>query len=72
MQTNLENHLKTYTRIANHCIQTKKQNKHINEVSKEIINSLNDDKAKVANRLSLCRIPLGLSIPLTAYFTKNV
>ena len=71
MQTNLENHLKTYTRIANHCIQSTSSNKHINEVSKEIINSLNDDKAKVANRLSLCRIPLGLSVPLTAYFTKN-
>ncbi len=71
MQTKLEEHLKTYIRIANHCIQTKKPNKHINEVSKEIINSLNDDKAKIANRLSLCRIPLGLSIPLTAYFIKN-
>ena len=71
MQTKLEEHLKTYIRIANHCIQTKKPNKHINEVSKEIINSLSDDKAKIANRLSLCRIPLGFSIPLTAYFTKN-
>ena len=71
MQTNLEEHLKTYIRILNHCIQTKKPNTHINKITKEIINSLNDEEAKVANRLSLSRIPLGLSIPLTAYVTKK-
>lgn len=49
----------------------KDSNKHTNQIVKDMIESLDDPKAKVANRLSLSRIPLGLTIPLTAYFTKN-
>lgn len=71
MNGKIEEKLKTGLRMSNFWIQTNKPNKHINKITKEIINSLSDDKAKVANRLSLSRIPLGLTIPLTAYFTKN-
>ena len=67
----MEKKIKTGLKIINFGIQTNIPNKHINSVTKDIIKSLEDDKAKVANRLSLSRIPLGLAIPLTAYFTKN-
>ena len=42
-----------------------------NEVLDSIIDSLDDKEAKIANRLTLMRLPLGLAIPITAYFTKN-
>lgn len=67
----IEENLITFLKISNHCIQSTKPNKNINQIIKEIIKSLNDKEARVANRLSLSRIPLGLTIPLTAYFTKN-
>ena len=51
--------------------QNKEYNKHTNNKTKQIINSLDNPKAKVANRLSLSRIPLGLLVPTVAYFTKN-
>ena len=58
--------------LENKNIISNKLNTINNEnVTSEIINSLKDDDARIANRLSLCRIPLGVAIPLTAYFTKN-
>ena len=58
--------------LENKNIISNKLNTMNNEnVTSEIINSLKDDEARIANRLSLCRIPLGVAIPLTAYFTKN-
>lgn len=58
--------VETLERISN-----KLNSSNSETVIEEIVKSLKDDDAKTANRLSLCRIPLGISIPLTAYFTKN-
>lgn len=47
------------------------ENKYQNAIVNNIIESLKDPEAKVANRLSLSRIPLGMIMPLTAKFAKK-
>ena len=56
---------------SDNVISNKLNSSNSETVIEEIIKSLKDDEAKTANRLSLCRIPLGIAIPLTAYYTKN-
>ena len=69
----LESKLRTFLRMYNvfNSNQTKSYGLKKRKIVKALIDSLEDPKAKVANRLSLCRIPLGLTIPLTAILTKN-
>lgn len=69
----LEEKLKTGLRMYNtyNSNHNKDYSPYKRNIVRKIIKSLDDPKAKVANRLSLSRIPLGLTIPLTAHFTKN-
>ena len=69
----IEAKVRTFLRMYN--IYNSNHNKNYSpkkrNIIKAMITSLEDPKAKVANRLSLSRIPLGLTIPLTASITKN-
>jgi len=67
----IEESLRTGLRMYNFYSHSYQNNKNTNKIIKDVIDSLDDPKAKVANRLSLSRIPLGLTIPCVAYFTKN-
>ena len=69
----VEKSLKTFLRMYNayYSNYSKNYNPNKNKIIKQIIKSLEDPKAKVANRLSLCRVPLGLTIPTVALIAKN-
>lgn len=67
----LESVLTYWIKLYQFSNQKNPRKKYNLKVAAAIKESLNDPKAKVANRLSLSRIPLGLAIPVAAKFTKN-
>ncbi len=68
----IEESLSTILRISNFCVQNHvKQSPKLTKITRSMIDSLHDPEAKVANRFTLCRIPLGLSIPIVANFSKS-